>query len=269
LEEAAAGRELTRQAVDAMQAGQWPQAEVLLRQAFEASPDDAQVRRQLAEALWQRGATTEAMSHMAAAMKLEPVNAKLATRAGEMSLAVGDRSAALAHAEHAIRLEPQLSAAWALRGRIFRQLNQTDRALADLQRALEFAPGSSDVLMDLALMYRERGQAARCLTTLHHLHDSGPPGGNSQPALILEGLALMDLERPHQAADVFLEAAHRGPPNADLLYYLAQSQSAAGRYGEATSAVQQALAVDGSHQASRQLLAQLAEQSTAVQPQRR
>jgi predicted Zn-dependent protease len=88
-------------------------------------------------------------------------------------------------------------------------------------------------------------------------------------ALILEGLTLMDLQRPHQAAEVLLAAAHRGPPNADMLYYLAQAQSAAGKYAEATSAAQQALAVDGSHQQSRQLLAQLAAQPDPAEPQRR
>ena len=268
-EKAAAGRELSRQGVAAMQTGQWSQAEILLRQALEASPEDAEVRRQLAEALWHRGAANEAMSHMAAAMRFEPGDAKLAARAGEMALAAAAPEAALSHAEQAICLDPQLASAWALRGRVFRRLNQPDRALADLQRALVFAPASTDVLLELAIMYRERGQPARCLTTLHHLHDTYPPGEEPQTALLLEGLTLMDLKRPQQAAEVLLAATHRGPPNADLFYYLAQAQSAAGKYAEATSAAQQALAVNASHEPSRQLLAYLATLSNPAEPQRR
>jgi tetratricopeptide (TPR) repeat protein len=260
-EELAESRELTRQGAMALQLGQWAQAESLMRQALDTSPDDAKVRAQLAEALWSRGASNEAMSHMAAAVRLEPKNAEYLVRAGEMALAAGAQDAALTHAERAIRLQPQLASAWALRGRTFRLKNQPERALADLQHALVFAPDRGDILLDLAVMYRERGQSARCLTTLHHLHDTYPPGEEPQFALQLEGLTLMELKRPHQAADVLAAASTRGPANADLFYQLAQAETAAGNVTAATTAAQQALAVDGSHQASRQLLTQLATQT--------
>ena len=265
----AACRELSRQGVSAMQLGQWQRAEMLLQQAIEASPDDPEARRAMAETLWQRGAATEAMSHLAAAIRARPTDATLSVRAGEMALAMSDRDAALAQAEQAIRLDPQLATAWALRGRVFWQLQQPDRALADLGRALEFAPASTDVLLDLAVIYRDRGQPARCLTTLHHLHDTYPPGDQPQSVLVLEGLALLDLGRPHQACDAFLAAAQHGPANAQVLYYLARAQYTAGRPTEATAAAQQALAIDPSHQASRQLLAQLAAHPPAAEPQRR
>jgi tetratricopeptide (TPR) repeat protein len=268
-EAAAAARELSRQGAAAMQIGQWQQAEDLLRQGLDTSPEDAEVRRQLAEALWHRGAANEAMSHIAAAARLEPKNATLAVRAGEMALASGARDAALERAEEAIRVDPQLAGAWALRGRTFRQMNQTERALADLQRALVFDPDSTELLLELALVYRERGEAARCLTTLHHLHDSYPAGQEPQNTLILEGLTLMDLKRSHQAAEVLAAATHRGPANADLLFYLAQAQMAAGQFVEATTSAQGALQVDGSHQPSRELLAQLAARPGAGEPQRR
>lgn len=268
-EKLAAGHELLRLGVAAMEMGQWRESETLLQRSLEAAPDDAETRRYMAEALWHRGAQESALAQVAAAIQLSPNDAKLAVRAGEMSLAAGAREAAIAHADQAIRLDPQLGEAWALRGRIFWQLNQPDRALADLQRALEFAPASADVLLDVAVMYRERGQPERCLTTLHQLHDTYAPGEVPQTALLLEGLALLDISRPQQAADVLLAAIGRGVPNAELLYYLAQAQSAAGRYAEATAAANEALKIDASHQASRQLLAQLAAQTTPTAPQPR
>jgi tetratricopeptide (TPR) repeat protein len=265
----AACRDLTNQGVAAMQLGQWEQAETLLREALEASPDDPETRRQLAETLWRRGNVHEAMSHIAAAVRLKPGDATLVVRAGEMALAAGSREAALADAERAIRLDPQLASAWSLRGRVFRQTNQPDRALADLQRALEFAPKDAALLLELALMYRERGQSARCLTTLHQLHDTYPDGEAPQSALLLEGLALMDLNRTNQAAQVLLIAAQRGPPQADVLYHLARAQSAAGDYEAATAAAQQALAIDASHRGSQQLLAQLALHAAPDETKRR
>jgi Tfp pilus assembly protein PilF len=268
-ERTAACRDLTRQGISATESGQWQQAESLLREALEKSPDDAEAERQLAEVLWQRGANAEAAGRMAAALQNRPTDPTLAVRAGEMALGIGNPETALSHAELAIRLDPQLGPAWALRGRVFWQLQQPDRAMADLQRALEFVPNNPEILLDIAVIYRQRRQAARCLTTLHHLHDSYSLGEEPQSALVLEGLTLMDLNRPHQAADAFLAASRREPANAQVFYYLAQAHSAAGHYAEASAAANQALAIDTSHQPSRQLLAQLAAQAMPADPQRR
>ncbi len=268
-EKNAACREFSRQGITAMERGQWQQAETLLQQAIDASPVDAEAHRAMAEVLWHRGAAAQAREHVATAVGSRPDDARLAVRAGEMALATGEPTAAMRHAEHAIRLDPQLAPAWAVRGRVFWQLQQPDRAMADLQRALEFAPDSSDVLLDLAVMYRDRGQPARCLTTLHHLHDTYPPGEEPQGVLVLEGLTLLDLGRPQQACEPLLAASQRGPTSAEVLYYLARAQFDTGRYSDATAAVQQALAIDASHQASRQLLAQLAAHTPPEEPQRR
>ena len=50
------------------------------------------------------------------------------------------------------------------------------------------------------MLYRQRGQATRSLTTLHHLLETYPPGEEPQSVLMLEGLTLLDLGRPQQAA---------------------------------------------------------------------
>jgi tetratricopeptide (TPR) repeat protein len=241
-----------------MERGHWQQAEILLRQALDASPNDADARRYLAEAFWHRGAVDEAMSQMAAAVSLDPDDAQLAVRGGEIALAAGATDLALAYADDAIRLDRNQATAWALRGRTFRRRKQTDRAMADLHRALELAPADTDVLLEIALIYRERGQPARALATLHQLLDVYSPGEEPQTALLLEGLVLMDLERPHHAVESLVAASRRGAPSAEVLYRLAQAQSSAGQYAQATLAAEQALAVDASHQPSRELLLQLA-----------
>jgi tetratricopeptide (TPR) repeat protein len=263
------GRDFSRRGEAAMQMGQWQQAEELLRQGLDASPDDPELRRQLAEALWHRGNASEAMSHAAAAVRLKPGDATLAVRVGEMALASGAHEAALQRAEESLRIDPRLASAWALRGRAFRKTNQPDRALADLQRALVIEPANQSVLLELALMYREQGDHARCLTTMHHLHDAYSPGEEPQDTLLLEGLTLMELNRPLQASEVLLMATQRGPANADLLYHVAQAKSAAGQPELAAAALQQALTVDAAHQPSRALLAQLTAAANPTEPQRR
>lgn len=265
----AAARELSRQGVASLERGQTQQAEDLLKKALAASPDDASSHRYMAEALWRRGAGQDALSEIGKAVDLEPANAAIAVRAGEMSLASGGRDMALAHAERAIRLDPKLAGAWVLRGRCFQQGNQPDRALADLERAVELAPDRSDVILDVAAIYRQRGQSARCLTALYHVLDTYPPGEVPQSVLVMQGMTLMDLGRPQQATDALLAAVQHGPPSADVYFYLAQSYSAAGRIAEATAAAQQALAINGSHEASRRILVQLAAQPAPEAAQRR
>jgi predicted Zn-dependent protease len=265
----AEGRDFSRQGAAAMQAGQWQQAEELLRKGLDASPDDPELRRQMAEVLWRRGATNEALAEAAAAVRVKPDDASLVVRAGEMALASGAHDAALDRAEDAIRLDPRLASAWALRGRVFQKTNEPERAFADLQRALVFEPDNAAILFELAMMYRERGDPARCLTTVHHLHDTYPPGEEPQNMLLLEGLTLIELQRPLQACEVLLTATRRGPASADVFFHLAQAQSAAGQGAAAEVALQQALAIDATHQPSRTLLTQLAGQSSPAEPQRR
>jgi tetratricopeptide (TPR) repeat protein len=82
-------------------------------------------------------------------------------------------------------------------------------------------------------------------------------------ALMLEGITLSELGRPRQAADSLLAATRRGPPNAELLYNLAQAQMASGEYASAGESARQALAIDATHTPSRLLLTQLASHTPA------
>lgn len=269
VEDVATSRELSRQGVAAMEMGQWQQAEELLRKSLEASADDASTHRAMAETLWHREAYQEAMAQIEQAIEHEPADANNRVRAGEMALAMGARDKALAQAERAIRSDPKLASAWALRGRCFQQINQPDRALADLNHALELAPQKADLLFDIATIYRQRGQSARCLATIHHLMDTYSPGEEPQSALMLEGLVLMDLNRPKQASEALALATQRGQPNVEILYHLARAHAVAGEPEQAAATAQQALAIDASHEPTRQLISQIATRPERDEVQRR
>ncbi len=265
-EDVAACRDLTQQGVTAMEMGNWPEAEQLLQSAVEASPVDPATRHYLAEVLWHRSATAAALLQMEEAVRLDETDPLLIVRLGEMQLGTGATEKSLERADEAISLCPKLASAWALRGRVYWRMNQTDRALADLQRSLQFAPDTSDVLMDIAAIYRQRRQHDRCLTTLQHLLDTYPPGQGTQLAYWMEGLTLADLGRPQQAVESLRIANQQGPANADILYYLAQAQLAAGRPDAATATAQQALTMNPTHAPSRQLLTQLAASPNVAEP---
>jgi thioredoxin-like negative regulator of GroEL len=78
-------------------------------------------------------------------------------------------------------------------------------------------------------------------------------------------VTLADLGRHHEAL-ASLARASQGPPNAEILYQLARCQLAVGRTDEAAATAQRALAVDATHQPSRQLMAQLAARPQAAEP---
>ena len=262
----AAARALSQQGLAAVQAGQWDQAETLLRKSVESSPADAVSRRYLAEALWRRDAFEDAIVQINAAVDADSKDAQLAVRAGEMLLATKSYELAALRADQAIRVDSKLAAAWALRGRAYLRMNQTERALADLQRALEYAPQDRDVLLDIAGIYQLIGQPTRRLTTLHQLMDTYPSGQKPQPLLLMEAMALKELGRGRQATESLRAASQVGPPSADVLSQLAQAHASMGEYDLATHAAQQALEVDASHIASRELLTRLTSPAALSEP---
>src|ERR1700677_1073468 len=80
-------RQLSQQAINAMERGDWKGAEPLLVRALQTSPADVEARRNYAETLWHRGATAQAVAQMEEARRAAPDDTGLAVRAGEMHLA--------------------------------------------------------------------------------------------------------------------------------------------------------------------------------------
>ncbi|MEM9657843.1 MAG: tetratricopeptide repeat protein [Planctomycetota bacterium] len=256
-ESLAACRKLSRDGIAALERGESDRASELLRKAVKKSPTDVDARRQLADVLWQTGAYDDAVRHMEAAAELDPENATTIVRAGEMLLAIGQFDQARNNAEIAIALDPQSARAWALRGRVSRRQSEPRRALADLQQSLHYDPEASEVLLETAELQYQLGRPERSLTTLHFLLDRYRPGEEPRRALWLEGLVYRAVDRPVDAVESLYAAAKRGAAEPNLLYQLAQAQRRVGDDQAAVASVQQALAVDAGHEASRILLTQL------------
>ncbi len=266
-------RYYSQQAAAAIEQSQWEQAEKLLTQALKACPKDAEARRYYAEALWHRGATSEALSQLEEVRKqleearsLSVNGAALCARIAEMRLAVGQIEAARARAEQAVDLDPKLAAAWVVRARVMRATQQPQQALADYHRALGYAPEDRQILLEVAELYRELGQPQRAIVTLQNLSDTYGLGEEPQQVLYLLGLAYEAARRYDNAADSFTTALERGPATPELLYRLAEVQMAVGRPAAAAAAAHEALALDPQHRPSRDLLGRLevAQQQTGA-----
>jgi tetratricopeptide (TPR) repeat protein len=232
----------------------WAEAEMLFAEGVKICPDDPDVRRHYAEALWHRGARQEAVAQLLEASQKCPEDAALRVRIAEMQLALGHVDLALQTAQLALDLDPRLAAAWAVRGRIRQAQGQPRQALADFHRALEWDPADRTVQLEIAELYRQLNQPQRALVALQSLADSYPPGEEPQQVLFLQGLACLELNRPDAAAENFAAASLRGKPTAEIFRRLAEAELLAGRPVQAAAAAGKALALAPEDQPSRKLL---------------
>ncbi len=251
-------RQLTQQGINAMERGDWKRAESLLARAVQTCSADADARRQYAEALWHRGALSEALVQLEEARRLISEDPALAVRAGELYLAMGQVDQARRMVDESLRLDPKFASAWALRGRVASSTGQTRQALADYQRALGYAPEKEDVAILVAEAYRQLNEPQRALLALQAVADNYAPGEEPQQVMYLEGLALAALSRYDDAAQSLAQAARCERPTAEILCRLAEAELLAGRFSTAQTHIQQALAMDPNHEGSRALSARMA-----------
>jgi tetratricopeptide (TPR) repeat protein len=250
-------RQLTQQAIVATERSDWKRAESLLGRAVTACPADVDARRQYGEALWHRGATSTALAQFEEARHLSPEDVGLAVRTGELYLELGRATDGGRLAEESLRLDPKFAPAWTLRGRVAAASGQARQALADYQRSLGYAPDDHDVALLVAEAYRQLNEPERALLTLQSVSDDYAAGEQPQRIMYLEGLALAALGRHDDAAALLAQAARRDRPNAEILYRLAEAEWHCGRAANAQTNLQEALALDPNHGASRALWSQI------------
>lgn len=253
----AASREMSQRGIGALESGRQPEAETLLARAVKTCPTDPDARGGYARALWQRGAKAEAIEQLEEAARLNAEDPEIRLRLAEWYLVVGRAEAAASAADQAIALNPKLAGGWAMRGRILRAAGNPHQALADFHRALGYAPGDRQILLEVAELYRQLNQPERALQTLHTLADAYTPGEEPQNVLFLQGMAYVALGRPDDGVESFSAAAIRNKLTPEILYRLAEAQWLAGRPGQATLALQQALTLEPQHQPSRELLTRI------------
>ena len=221
-------RRLSRQGVTALERGRQEDAEALLAKAVAACPVDAEARRHYGEALWRRGARTEAIAQMEEAGRLAGEDAALWARLAEMYLAVGQPDRAGQNAERALDLDPKLPLAWVIRGRVTWAAGQPRQALADYLRALGYAPHDREILQEVAELYRQLNEPERALQTLQSLAETYSPGEEPGQVLYLMGQAYVALGRYDDAVESLAAAVTREKPTAEMYCCLGEADLLAG-----------------------------------------
>lgn len=252
-EQITAAREMSMRGLDAMQRGQWSEAEQLFHQAIAKCPVDERARCHYAETLWHRGAQEEAVRQMEEAVRLSGGNPALSVRLGEMQLARRNLAQAAAAAEEAIGRQQELPRAWALHGDVLLRRGRMEDALASYHRALSYQEHFPHVQLAVAEIYRREGRPARALGTLMALSDQYPIGQVPAEVLVQRGLALKELQRYDDAVKDLARARDQGVPDAELLFQLGEAQLLAGDPVNANLALLQALEQAPQHGPARRL----------------
>ncbi|MEK6249037.1 MAG: tetratricopeptide repeat protein [Planctomycetales bacterium] len=253
-------RVLSQQAIISMDNGRWLEAEDLLSRAVESCPSDPDARRQYGEVLLQRGAANEALVQLEDAIRLTPRDTALVVRTGGVYLSAGRYVEARQRANEAIGLDVESADAWGLRGRIELAEGNRRQALADFHRAIGYRPDDPTLLNDVARLYMQMQQPERALLYLQYLTDTyDVVGEESLELVLLQGRALAELGRYHDAVDYYQMACHRQPDSAERFYQLAKISLRAGRPHKARAAVHHALKLDPGHASARSFVAELPE----------
>ena len=243
-------RQLSLQGIDALERGQWDDAEALFADALHQNPSDERAHRHYAEVMWKRGQKKAAIQHMEESARLSGGDPTLLVQLGEMYLGQGDTEAAWECATEAIDANSHLAGAWALRGDIYRRQSNWDAALESYHRALSQQPHFPHVQLAAAEVYREQSRPQRALATLDSLASQYRPQETPPELLFQKGLSYKALGRYQEAVTVLTIASQQPETPADWFYHLAEAQHLAGNSGSARLALQAALGRDSNHSAS-------------------
>jgi tetratricopeptide (TPR) repeat protein len=235
-------RQLSQQGLDALHDGDFQLAEERFALAIEQCPANTDARYQLANCLWKRGATHEAIAQLEEALKMAGYDdVEMVVELGYMEANVDRLERANDLAEEAIRMAPNHAGAWRLHGDVRREVGHGEAALASYHRSLSYDPQNLEVQLASAELYAALGRPHRVLATLHRIEDKLSTEHRPESMLVLKSRALADLDRHDEAIQLLASSSEQRELSSDTLTFLAQLQAAAGQPVAAERTVQRAL----------------------------
>ena len=246
-----AARRLSREGLTAARQGNWQSAELLFSEALDVSSNSDAAHRGLAETLWQRGQTEDAIKHLKQAVQLSAGDPKHLQRLGRMYLELGRVNEAARQCEIALQSERNWSALWALHGDCEAAQGRPETALAAYHRALSLQPDYPYVQIQAAELYHQQGRHDRLLATLDRLGPGEATDNRQTDGVLvagradwLRGLAMRKLGRHDEATQYLVAAAQKNPADVSARLQLASEAIAAGQTSDAQAWLSQAIEID-------------------------
>ncbi|MBL8536350.1 MAG: tetratricopeptide repeat protein [Hyphomonadaceae bacterium] len=188
--------------------GRWAEAEVFLRRAAAAEPQQARHLIALGETLAQAGLPEPGADILAAALALEPRFPGVRIAYARVALAAGRAAEALSALEPELAERPH-GAALELAARALMAQERFEEALASVDAALAISPSATSLHLRATIL-ASLGRNQDALADLDRLAESGAIA----PAhAFTRGTVLSNLTRAEEAEAVFYEAVRRWPQN--------------------------------------------------------
>jgi tetratricopeptide (TPR) repeat protein len=173
---------------------------------------------------------------------------------GVLEKGAGDLAAAQTAYEKALTLRPAYGAAWMNLAKLHEGAGRSAEAEATYRKALDIDPRSATVWLGLGQLYAGLGRFEEGVAALRKALELKPGYDAAQLSL---GVAYAKAGRHDEAVATYRALLHEEPRYVSAWYDLALALEAQGHLAEAREALEKALALDGTHEASLRELAEL------------
>jgi len=237
------------------------------REALRLDPANLEAHSSYAYALDQQGQRPAAAQEYLQVLRLQPGNAAAHNDLGIILMQTGQFDQALFHFQEAARLNPSSAGTWANLGMALLELDRLEPALLSLEDALALQPADTAIRAKLDEALARLAKQAEAATNSFPAHvvraaDFARQGNHAQAIAhwrqalllrpdsteVLNNLAWLLATSPEpqlrdgpEAVQLAQRACAANPRSFSFLDTLAAAYAEAGRFAEATSAVQQAI----------------------------
>lgn len=229
-----------------LQQGQTDQAMVQIQKALQINPDYAEAHRDLGSCLLRMGRMDDAIAETQRAVQLEPETAAFRGALASLFSKEGRMDDAIVQYQKVIEIKPGNAEAHYDLGGCFLQTGQLDLAITEYQKAVSIKPRFVQAYNNLASVYSRKKMAAEAIVCYEKALKLEP---QFIPAQVNLAWLLATWPEPSlrngTRAVTLAETANNsvGGENPLILHALAAAYAESGRFSEARSTAQKALAL--------------------------
>jgi tetratricopeptide (TPR) repeat protein len=226
--------------------GRMGEAITQYQKALEIEPDDADAHYNLGLAFCQQGRLDAAMAQYQKALETKPAFAQAHTELGLAFFQLGRMDDAILHFQKALEIKPDFAQAHLNLGAAFLQLDRADEAIAHFQKAAEIQPNLAAAQENLGMALLKKGSVREAISHFQKVLQIDPvnPKVENELAWLLATSTEASLRNGPQAVELAQQANTRaGGRDPIVLQTLAAALAEVGRFGDARSCVQQAMAL--------------------------
>jgi tetratricopeptide (TPR) repeat protein len=224
--------------------GDIPQAIDACQRALRLRPDSAEAHQHLGMALASRGQRRDAIVHLRQAWRLRPSDSESVARLGLALAEQGQHEEAVACFRHVLGDKPEAAATWHNLGVALAQQGRWDEAVHSLEKALQLQPDYVEALYNLGSVLQQAGRRGEAIARFRECLRRRPDHAGASNNL---GLALTEEGAPHEAVVVLRQAVRLRPELKEAHNNLGLALTDLGRFTEAESSFDQALRLDGGY----------------------